>query len=196
MKNEKFEIFSISKSKNSLKLHQKLKLVKNNVGLFSRLFAASQTWDGDFDTFFVLKNQAAPPLLSENGSLKLPKKKSEILSCLPHDDSLSEALEIDAKVIDVAAIINMLKPTYSKTFRDNFIYTIVPYISSLLRQVERLGLVWDTLQRLKNCSREKHGVGVRRKVIGNCILPTSWIKYLRCSENKAELFPYCSRNNK
>ena len=58
MKNEKIEIFSISKSKNFSKLHQKLKLVKNNVGLFSRLFTVSQTRDGDIDTVFAHENQA------------------------------------------------------------------------------------------------------------------------------------------
>ena len=43
-----------------------------------RLFIASQTRDGDLDTFFADENQATPSSLLENGSLKLPKKKSEI----------------------------------------------------------------------------------------------------------------------
>ena len=47
--------------------------------------------------------------------------------------SLSEAPEIDAKVTDGAAITNMFRPTYGKTFRDYVINTFVPYISSLLR---------------------------------------------------------------
>ena len=86
--NNKFEIFSISKSKILSKLHQKLKLVKNDVGLFSCLYIDSQTQDGELDTFFDHENQTTPPSLSENGSLKLPKKKSEILSNLLHNDSL------------------------------------------------------------------------------------------------------------
>ena len=64
------------------------------------------------------------------------KKKLETLSCLSHVDFLSEAPEIDAKVIDGAAIINMLKPTYGKIFHDHAINTFVPNISSLLRPVE------------------------------------------------------------
>ena len=51
---------------------------------------------------------------------------------------LSEAPEADAKVIDPAVIIDMLRPTYRNTFRDYAIKTFVQYISSLLRQVERL----------------------------------------------------------
>ena len=76
MKNYIFKIFSTSKSKNSSKLHQKLELVKNDVCLFLLLFIASETLVDDLDTFFAHKNQATPPSLSENGSLKLPKKKS------------------------------------------------------------------------------------------------------------------------
>ena len=56
IENNKFQVFSTSKSKTLLKLHQKLKLVKNVVGLFSRLFIDSQTRDGDLDTFFALEN--------------------------------------------------------------------------------------------------------------------------------------------
>ena len=58
-----------------------------------------------------------------------------------------------------------------------------------------MDLVWDRYlpESLKNCTREKHGVGVLRKVTGNCLLPTNWITFLRCGENKAELFPYLSK---
>ena len=73
----------------------------------------------------------------------LSKKTIEILSCLSDDNSLSKAPEIDAKVIANAAIIGMLKSTYGKTFPDYVINTFVPCYSSLLRQVERVDLVWD-----------------------------------------------------
>lgn len=56
---------------------------------------------------------------------------------------LSEALEIDAQVVDGAAAINMLKPTHGKTFREGAINISVPYISNVFRQVEPMDLVWD-----------------------------------------------------
>ena len=37
---------------------------------------------------------------------------------------------------------------------------------------------------MKNCTREK--------VAGNCLLPRNWMTFLRCSENRAKLFPYLS----
>ena len=86
----------------------------------------------------------------------------------------------------------MLKPTFCQTIYDYVINTFVPYISSLLRQVKRVNLVCDRYfaESLTNCTREKRGVGDRRKVTGNCLLHTNWMTLLRYSENKAELLPY------
>ena len=76
---------------------------------------------------------------------------------------LSEAPEIDAKVIDDAVIINMLNPTYGKAFRDYAINELVPYISSLLKRVDLYCI--HNLQNLKNCTREK---GQRHNCNSNC----------------------------
>ena len=64
---------------------------------------------------------------------------------------------MDAKVINSAAIINMVKLTFGKTFCDNAINTFVPYISSLLSLVKRVDLVWERYfaETLNNCAREK-----------------------------------------
>ena len=37
---------------------------------------------------------------------------------------------------------------------------------------------------------KKCGVGIRRKVTDNCLLPTNWMTFLRYSKNKADLFLY------
>ena len=57
-----------------------------------------------------------------------------------------------------------------------------------------MDLVWDRYfaESLKNYTIEKRGVGVRKKVTGNCLFSTSWMTFLKCSENKGELFPYLS----
>ena len=57
-----------------------------------------------------------------------------------------------------------------------------------------MDLVWNRYlaESLKNCTREKYGVGVLRKVTGHYLIPTNLITFLRCSENKAWLFPYLS----
>ena len=55
--------------------------------------------------------------------------------------------------------------------------------SNLVKQAERVELAGDIyfVESLKNCMKEKRGVGVRTKVTGNCLLPTNWMKFLRCS---------------
>ena len=57
-----------------------------------------------------------------------------------------------------------------------------------------MDLVWNRYlaESLKNCTREKYGVGVLRKVTGNYLIPTNLITFLRCSENKTGLSPYLS----
>ena len=88
----------------------------------------------------------------------------------------------------------MLKPTMGRSFQDYAIHTFVPYICNLLREVQRIDIVWDRYfeNSLKNCTRNNRGAGVRRKVTGNSLLSENWKTFLRCSENKAELFPFLS----
>ena len=88
----------------------------------------------------------------------------------------------------------MLEPNTCKTFCDHAINTFVLYIFSLLRQVQSVDLVWDRCfaETLKNYTRDKRGVGVRRKVTDKCFFTTNWMTLLKRSENKAELFPYLS----
>ena len=45
---------------------------------------------------------------------------------------------------------------------------------------------------MKNSTRDKRGVGIRRKVTSKGLLPSNWKTFLRCNENKAELFPFLS----
>ena len=47
---------------------------------------------------------------------------------------------------------------------------------------------------LKTGTCSNRGTGVRQKVTENGILPSNWKTFLRCSENKKELFPFLSKN--
>ena len=55
--------------------------LKSNCSLFSRLYIASQTRDGDLQEFFKHENQAYPPALSQGGVLR-SGIKSELVHCL------------------------------------------------------------------------------------------------------------------
>ena len=47
---------------------------------------------------------------------------------------------------------------------------------------------------LKVGTCKDRGLGERRKVTTNGILPSNWVTFLRCSENKKECFPFLSEN--
>ena len=60
---------------------QQLMLMKSDMQLFSRLYIACQTRDGNLDEFFRHENQSCPPSLSNMGNLRLGGK-SDLLPCL------------------------------------------------------------------------------------------------------------------
>ena len=159
--------------------------MKNNVGFFSRLSIACQTINSDLDTFFAYENQATPPSLSENGSLKLPKKKMKFSNPW---SAIKMLLNLQMSMLK-SLMEHLLSTCFVpvQTFQDYAKNTFIPFIAHLLKNVKRLDLVWDRYfdDSLKICTRDKRGTGVRRKVSGNGVLPNNWQAFLRCSENKS-----------
>ena len=98
---------------------------------------------------------------------------------------------MDAKVFDGPAIVNMIKPTDCKTFADYVSGVIQPFMEHHLRSAARLDLVFDRYFKnsLKSGTRSNRGSGVRRVVKANGTMPNNWSTFLRCDENKSELFP-------
>ena len=56
-------------------------LMKSDMQLFSRLYIACQTRDGNLDEFFLHENQSCPQSLSNMRNLRLAGK-SDLLPCL------------------------------------------------------------------------------------------------------------------
>ncbi len=67
----KLALFSRPPVKRISKQKIQIASLKSDCALFSRLYVACQTRDGDLDTFFTYENQAAPPSLSVGGGLRL-----------------------------------------------------------------------------------------------------------------------------
>ncbi|KAJ8406772.1 hypothetical protein AAFF_G00296880 [Aldrovandia affinis] len=120
--------------------------LKNDCSLFSRLFIASQTRDGDLDEFFAHENQACPPALSQMGKIRLGTK-SDLVGCLERlitpreNDAASPPVEV--MILDGAAIVNMLAPGNAKTFSEYASLVFLPYITSQLQHTSRVDIVWD-----------------------------------------------------
>ena len=145
---------------------QMITFLKSDCALFSRLYIACQTRDGDFDNFFKHENHAYQPSLSHLGNLRFGTK-ADLTDCLEKlCTSKGEAPVIDVIILNGAAIINMLKPVGAKTFQDYAILVFLPYIKAQLARVTRVDIIWDQWDvyipdSLKSTAREKHGKGVR-----------------------------------
>lgn len=91
-----------------------------------------------------------------------------------------------------AKSLHCLPTTGVVTFDDYAENFFVPYLRMQLQGTTRLDIVWDTYltDSLKECTRDKRGKGVRRKVSGQTKLPSKWMDFLCDSKNKEELFAF------
>ena len=97
-----------------------LSSLKSNCSLFSRLYIASQTCNGDLDEFFKHENQAYPPSLSLMGVLRTGMKSDllhSLMDLAPVNENVSGPT-VQVNICDNAAIINMLQPETVKTFQN------------------------------------------------------------------------------
>ena len=186
-------------SSTPLKPHSKQKMqvaaLKNNCSLFSRLYISCQTRSGDLDTFFSHENQTVPPSLSLGGKIRLATK-ADLLYCLELEEIESTNTPlVDAKLLDGAAIVQMLNPGMVRTFQEYADVVFLPYVSKQLLNAQRVDIVWDVYVQdsLKSTTRQKRGKGVRRRVSAATSLPKKWKDFLREDDNKTELFKFLSQ---
>ena len=122
-----FIIFKSLKSKNT-KSSTQVKGLRKDCSLFSRLYISSQVREGDLKSFFAHENQPVPPSLSNMGDLR-KGKKSDLVDCLEAEltgDTLDSTFT--AKVLDGAAIVNIISPRESSTFEEYAEQDFLPYL--------------------------------------------------------------------
>lgn len=189
----KLSFFTTSLQKSS-RATQQLSSMKRDCSLFSRLYISCQTRNGDLEEFFKHENQGCPPSLSDQGNLRLPKKKSELTECLQTLTVPQSQMPKDVQVIiiDGAAVVNMVKPGNERTFSGYAAGSFIPYIRAQLCHVNRLDIVWDEYleNSLKATTRCKCGSGVRQCIAADNKLPGNWKEFLRVDQNKQDLFNY------
>ena len=162
----KLALFRTPRKQTSSRQKMQVTSLKNDCILFSRLFIACQTREGDLDTFFAHENQATPPSLSVGGEIR-STTKSDLLQCL--DLKTQQHLHsprVDAKLLDGAAVVRMLSPGSAKTFQEYATQVFNPHLLTHLQTTDRIDVVWDVYwkESLKSTTREKRGKGVRRRV--------------------------------
>ena len=122
----------------------------------------------------------------------MPSTKSDQVKCIEQPGDLEPPSTYECKIIDGAVIVHCLPTAGVVTFNDYADNVFIPYLEKLLKGTARLDIVWDTYiaGSLKECTREKRGKGVRRKVSGQTKIPSNWMDFLRNTKNKKELFAF------
>ncbi|CAG2204085.1 unnamed protein product [Mytilus edulis] len=115
IKKNALALFRTPHGKTVSAMKDKISILKSDVSLFSRLYISCQTRGGDLEDFFAHENNINPPALSQHGKMRLGTKSDLLSKCLePLTTTTCDAPEVDALVIDGAAIVNMLKPSTSR----------------------------------------------------------------------------------
>ncbi len=74
IKRNKLLLFSRHPPREKSRASLQVSSLRSDVSLFSRLYIACQSRDGDLEKFFHHENQACPPSISQNGKLRLGSK--------------------------------------------------------------------------------------------------------------------------
>ena len=109
---------------------------KINVTFLSRIYISCQTREGNLKNFFLHESQTSPPSLSENGNLRQAKSKSNI-KCIEEGNKIrqQECPQIDSKISDGGALVNMLRTVNRGTFDDYAQKAVMTSIKNQLHSV-------------------------------------------------------------
>ena len=139
MSNNKLALFSTPQANQRSGSKEQVASLKTNCTLFSRLYIACQARRCNLDSFFEHENQACPPSISDMGQLR-QGSKSDLIECpTKSSQPASIHLGIDAKALDGAAIVHMVRPAFEEYSQE----MIIPYTTSQLETVSRADIVWD-----------------------------------------------------
>lgn len=195
IKKSKLPLLKQQPQKNPTKDKQKVAALKNDCALFSRLYIACQSRDGNLEEFFKHENQPFPPTLAQSGKIR-QGQKSDLVKCMERlVEKKIDAPQVEATIIDGAVIVQILKPGMAATFKEYADFVFKPYIRKQLEAVQRVDVVWDVYREdsLKSTARERRGTGTRRRVASSSKLPKNWKSFLHVSDNKTELFLFLAK---
>ena len=128
----------------------KLGSAKANAALITKLFLSLQACpEVDIDAFFKHENQREPPSWSDRGKL-CQGTKSDIIACLPgmpapcRSKAVKEATVV---ILDMAAVIHIIKPQRARIFGEYTQMQLLPYMQSQMTEnTPRVDAIWDTHQ--------------------------------------------------
>ena len=150
------------------KRDEKLGVFKKNTVLVTQSFLwLKPRPDANMVDFFRYENQREPPALADHGMLRTGTK-SDTLECLEVPTAPSvHAHDVTVKVVDMPAVVHMVRPTRAATFNDYVPMHLAPHSKSLLGpNVQGLDAVWDTYPEwnLKMQAHLRRGNGPRTQL--------------------------------
>ena len=143
--------------------------------LFSSLYIACQSREGDLQDFFRHANQPWPPSLSQHDKLR-HGNKADFVPCLKGSmEASADSPPVDVKIFDGTVVVQMLHPKTASTFKDYIQTVFLPYAQSQSQSTQRIDFIWDTYKpdSLKADTREKRGSGARRRVPPTVKIPSN-----------------------
>jgi hypothetical protein len=178
-------------------------LEKGNTALVTKMFLSLRSRpEADMDDFFRHENRKEPPSLSQNSCLRAGTK-SDIVRCLPAlpEPGRSQSVKTATVIIlDMAAIVHIVRPTRASTFEEYMKLDVYPYMKSLTSESTlRIDAVWDRYEEssVKWQARQKRGnaFGSRTRVQGSIPIPKgkSWDRFLEVGMNKEALFNFLAQ---
>ena len=172
---------------------------------------------------FCRLNQREPPSLADRGSLRTGKK-SDIVECIKGARYIIWCVCIPSAyylnsiqypfkapvgragsarlatvvLLDMAAVVHIVRSTSAKTFADFATQHIVPFLEyQIAPTVERIDAIWDNYpeDNLKSLTHQRRGTGPRTRIgDDHTQIPNhEWNSgFLKNEENKKELFSFLS----
>ena len=132
------------------------------------------------------------------GSLRAGKK-SDILQCIGATiGRVAAAQQATVVVLDMAAIIHMVRPIRAKTFSEYVIFQIVPFLESqVTNDTQRMDAICDSYppeDNLKAHAQQRRGNRPRTRVgDGSTPIPKWNSGFLKNEDNKKDLFSFSVR---
>ena len=181
----------------------KLAYCKASAAIVTQMFVSLQARpDSDMSDFFKHENSRFPPSLSYKGKLRSGTKSHilECLPCLPDRGKNPSTKKATVIVLDMPAVIHMVKPSKAHFFSEYIPKHLLPFLQGqMTNSTTRVDAVWDRYPEtsLKNQTRTKRIGTVKERRIrasNNVPIPKGkeWQNFLKVSENKDELFKYLS----
>ena len=117
MSKNKLALFNTPQAKQRSRSKEQVASLKTNCTLFSRLYIACHARQCNLDSFFEHENQACSQSISDMGQLR-QGSKSDLMECLTKSSQPAIIrLGIDAKALDGAAVVRMVRPGVCRHLR-------------------------------------------------------------------------------